>query len=43
LAAVTYFIICFSLSKLVRKIQTKVAIIRWWHLNLFNQAQHDRT
>jgi len=28
LAAVTYFIICFSLSKLVRKIQTKVAIIR---------------
>jgi glutamate/aspartate transport system permease protein len=28
LAAVTYFIICFSLSKLVRRIQTKVAIIR---------------
>jgi glutamate/aspartate transport system permease protein len=28
LAAVTYFMICFSLSKLVRKIQTKVAIIR---------------
>jgi glutamate/aspartate transport system permease protein len=28
LAAVTYFIICFSLSKLVRKIQAKVAIIR---------------
>ena len=28
LAAVTYFLICFSLSKLVRKIQAKVAIIR---------------
>jgi glutamate/aspartate transport system permease protein len=28
LAAVTYFVICFSLSKLVRKIQAKVAIIR---------------
>jgi glutamate/aspartate transport system permease protein len=28
LAAVTYFIICFSLSKPVRKIQAKVAIIR---------------
>lgn len=28
LAAFTYFIICFSLSKVVRKIHTKVAIIR---------------
>jgi glutamate/aspartate transport system permease protein len=28
LAAVTYFFICFSLSKIVRKIQAKVAIIR---------------
>ncbi|BDX21386.1 glutamate/aspartate transporter permease GltK [Polynucleobacter sp. TUM22923] len=28
LAAVTYFLICFSLSKLVRRIQAKVAIIR---------------
>jgi glutamate/aspartate transport system permease protein len=28
LAAVTYFVICFSLSKVVRKIQTRVAIIR---------------
>ena len=28
LAAFTYFIICFSLSKIVRKIQAKVAIIR---------------
>lgn len=28
LAAVTYFVICFSLSKVVRKIQSKVAIIR---------------
>lgn len=28
LAAATYFLICFSLSKLVRKIQAKVAIIR---------------
>ena len=28
LAAATYFIICFSLSKIVRKIQAKVAIIR---------------
>ena len=28
LAAVTYFVICFSLSKAVRAIQTKVAIIR---------------
>lgn len=28
LAAVTYFLICFSLSKVVRKIQAKVAIIR---------------
>lgn len=28
LAAVTYFVICFSLSKVVRKIQAKVAIIR---------------
>lgn len=28
LAAVTYFAICFSLSKLVRKIQARVAIIR---------------
>ncbi|CAM3687919.1 amino acid ABC transporter permease [Polynucleobacter antarcticus] len=28
LAAVAYFLICFSLSKLVRKIQAKVAIIR---------------
>jgi glutamate/aspartate transport system permease protein len=28
LAAATYFIICFSLSKAVRAIQTKVAIIR---------------
>jgi glutamate/aspartate transport system permease protein len=28
LAAVTYFLICFSLSKVVRLIQAKVAIIR---------------
>ncbi len=28
LAATTYFVICFSLSKAVRKIQAKVAIIR---------------
>jgi glutamate/aspartate transport system permease protein len=28
LAAATYFVICFSLSKVVRKIQTRVAIIR---------------
>jgi glutamate/aspartate transport system permease protein len=28
LAAATYFIICFSLSKAVRLIQAKVAIIR---------------
>ena len=28
LAAATYFLICFSLSKIVRAIQTKVAIIR---------------
>ena len=28
LAAATYFVICFSLSKVVRKIQSKVAIIR---------------
>lgn len=28
LAAISYFVICFSLSKVVRKIQTKVAIIR---------------
>ncbi len=28
LAAFTYFIICFSLSKIVRKIHTKIAIIR---------------
>jgi glutamate/aspartate transport system permease protein len=28
LAAATYFLICFSLSKVVRKIQTRVAIIR---------------
>lgn len=28
LAAVTYFVICFSLSKVVRKIHAKVAIIR---------------
>ena len=28
LAAFTYFIICFSLSKIVRRIHTKVAIIR---------------
>jgi glutamate/aspartate transport system permease protein len=28
LAAATYFVICFSLSKIVRKIHTKVAIIR---------------
>ena len=28
LAAATYFMICFSLSKIVRKIQAKVAIIR---------------
>ena len=28
LAAFTYFIICFSLSKIVRKVQSKVAIIR---------------
>ena len=28
LAAATYFVICFSLSKIVRKIQAKVAIIR---------------
>jgi glutamate/aspartate transport system permease protein len=28
LAAVAYFLICFSLSKLVRKIQTRIAIIR---------------
>ena len=28
LAAATYFVICFSLSKVVRKIQAKVAIIR---------------
>ena len=28
LAAFTYFIICFSLSKIVRKVQAKVAIIR---------------
>ena len=29
LAAVTYFLICFTLSRIVRKIQQKVAIIRW--------------
>jgi glutamate/aspartate transport system permease protein len=28
LAAVAYFLICFSLSKLVRKMQTRIAIIR---------------
>lgn len=28
LAAFTYFIICFSLSKIVRRVQSKVAIIR---------------
>ena len=28
LAAMTYFLICFSLSKIVRKVQSKVAIIR---------------
>jgi glutamate/aspartate transport system permease protein len=28
LAAATYFVICFSLSKIVRKIQTRIAIIR---------------
>jgi glutamate/aspartate transport system permease protein len=28
LAAVTYFLICFTLSKVVRKIQTRIAIIR---------------
>jgi len=28
LAAITYFVICFSLSRVARKIQTKVAIIR---------------
>ncbi len=28
LAALTYFLICFSLSKLVRQIQARVAIIR---------------
>jgi glutamate/aspartate transport system permease protein len=28
LAAVVYFLICFSLSRVVRKIQSKVAIIR---------------
>lgn len=28
LAAVTYFVICFSLSKVVRKIQARVAIVR---------------
>ncbi len=28
LTAFTYFIICFSLSKVVRKVQSKVAIIR---------------
>ncbi|MFZ4380281.1 MAG: amino acid ABC transporter permease [Polynucleobacter sp.] len=28
LAAATYFVICFSLSKIVRKIHTKIAIIR---------------
>lgn len=30
LAAATYFVICFSLSKVVRKIQARVAIIRWF-------------
>ena len=29
LAAVTYFLICFTLSRIVRRIQQKVAIIRW--------------
>ncbi len=28
LAAVTYFVICFSLSMLVRQLQKKIAIIR---------------
>lgn len=28
LAAVTYFLICFTLSKVVRKMQTRIAIIR---------------
>jgi len=28
MAAITYFVICFSLSRVARKIQTKVAIIR---------------
>ena len=28
LAAVVYFIICFSLSRLVKRLQTKIAIIR---------------
>ena len=28
LAAVVYFIICFSLSTLVRRLQAKIAIIR---------------
>jgi glutamate/aspartate transport system permease protein len=28
LAAATYFVICFSLSKVVRKIHAKVAIVR---------------
>ena len=28
LAAIVYFLICFSLSRIVRKIQSKVAIIR---------------
>lgn len=28
MAAITYFVICFTLSKIVRKIQTKIAIIR---------------
>ena len=29
LAAVTYFLICFTLSRIVRRIQQNVAIIRW--------------
>lgn len=29
LAAVTYFLICFTLSRIVLRIQKKVAIIRW--------------
>ena len=28
LAAITYFVICFSLSMIVRQLQKKIAIIR---------------